>query len=108
MSALFLEGNELREIIKKNGFKVTRLAAHAGLGKRTLERRFSEQFGDAPKRWIIRERMNLARTLLGKGLSNKEIAAELSYTFESNFCRDFKRFHGYPPQTLVRAGGLPT
>src|SRR5690242_13032455 len=107
MSALFLEVNELREIIKKNGFKVTPLAARAGLGKRTLERRFSEQFGDAPKKWIIRERMNLARSLLEKGLSNKEIAAALSYTFESNFCRDFKRFHGHPPQKLIKTAGLP-
>lgn len=107
MSARTLEEDALREIIRKNGFNVTSLAAHAGLGKRTLERRFTEQFGAAPKQWIIRERMSLAKTLLEKGLSNKEVAAALSYTLENNFCRDFKRFHGDSPQKLVRTAASP-
>jgi transcriptional regulator GlxA family with amidase domain len=108
MSARTLSADVLREIIRRNGFKVTSLAIQSGLGKRTLERRFTEQFGAAPKQWIIRERMNLARNLLEKGLSNKEVAGALDYSLESNFCRDFKRFYGDSPQKMARAATHPT
>jgi len=46
--------------------------------------------------------MNLAPTLLGKGLSNKQVAVSLNYTCESNFCRDFKRYFGRAPQEFAR------
>ncbi len=78
------------------------LAVQIGLGVRTLERCFGKQFCLAPKAWITRERMSLALQFLAEGLSNKQVAANLSYTCESNFCRDFKRCFGCAPQTFVR------
>lgn len=48
------------------------------------------------------ERINFAPTLLAKGLSNKQVAASLGYTRESNFCRDFKRYFGHAPQQFAR------
>src|SRR6185436_5706581 len=93
MRSQALRRDELRLIIRQKGFSVKVLASHAGLGRRTLERRFSEQFGTTPKAWLVRERMNLAPELLTQGLSNKEVAASLNYTRESNFCRDFKRHY---------------
>jgi len=71
------------------------------LDVRTLERRFAEQFHTTPKAWLIRERMSFAPPLLIEGFSNKEVAASLSYTHESNFCRDFKRYFGCTPQEFV-------
>lgn len=79
---------------------------HVGLDVRTLERRFNEQFRTTPKGWIIRERMSLAPPLLVEGHSNKQVAAFLSYTCESNFCRDFKRYFGCAPQEFARIHGL--
>ena len=76
-----------------------------GLDVRTLERRFGEQFRTTPKAWIIRERMSFAPPLLAEGLSNKQVAAFLSYTCESNFCRDFKRHFGRAPQRFTRIQG---
>ena len=102
MSAHALKADDLRIFIKLNGFSVKALAVHVGLDVRTLERRFSQQFHTTPKAWIIRERMSLAPSLLADGLSNKEIAASLSYTCESNFCRDFKRCFGCTPQEYAR------
>ena len=83
------------------------LAAHIGLDVRTLERRFGEQFRTTPKAWIMRERMSFAPPLLAEGLSNKQVAATLSYTCESNFCRDFKRYFGRAPQKFARSGSFP-
>ena len=81
------------------------LAVNVGLDVRTLERRFGQQFHTTPKTWIMRERMSFAPPLLADGLSNKQVAASLSYTCESNFCRDFKRYFGCPPQEFVHSQG---
>lgn len=102
MSAYFLSANELRVIIRHKGFRVKALAVHVGMDVRTLERRFTEQFHTTPKAWIMRERMSFAPALLAEGLSNKQVAASLGYTCESNFCRDFKRYYGRAPQEFVR------
>src|SRR5215203_5910636 len=102
MSIHPLGTDELRLVIRKKGFRVKVLAVHYGLDVRTLERRFADQFQTTPKAWIIRERMSLAPPLLADGLSNKEVAASLSYTCESNFCRAFKQWFGCTPRHFAR------
>jgi AraC-like DNA-binding protein len=105
MTAQRLKMDELRVIIRQKGFRVKPLAVHVGLDMRTLERRFGEQFRTTPKTWIMRERMSFAPPLLAEGLSNKQVAASLNYTCESNFCRDFKRYFGCAPQEFRRNNG---
>jgi len=108
VDARLLKTDELRLIIRQRGFSVKVLAAHVALDVRTLERRFSEQFRMTPKAWIMRERMSLAPPLLVAGLANKEVAASLKYSCESNFCRDFKRCYGSTPHKFaVRAHLFP-
>jgi AraC-like DNA-binding protein len=102
MKAHRLEPSTLWLIIRQQGFNVKRLAMYFGLSTRTLERRFRQQFRTTPKIWITHERMRLAPPLLADGFSNKEVAASLHYTCESNFCRDFKRCFGYAPQEFRR------
>ena len=103
MSAHSPKTDELRVVIRQNGFRVKALAVHVGMDVRTLERRFSEHFHTTPKAWIIGERMSSAPPLLAEGLSNKQVAASLNYTCESNFCRDFKRYFGRAPQKFARS-----
>jgi AraC-like DNA-binding protein len=102
MSAERLKLEELLSVVHQKRFRVRTLAFQIGLDVRTLERRFGEQFRTTPKAWLIRERMTLALPLLAEGFSNKQVAASLSYTCESNFCRDFKRHFGSAPQEFVR------
>lgn len=102
MRAHSIKTDQLRMIIRHEGFSVKVLAVHIGLELRTLERRFREQLCTTPRAWVMRERMNLAPPLLAEGLSNKEVAAALNYTCESNFCRDFKRCFGKTPQQFGR------
>jgi AraC-like DNA-binding protein len=103
MSTPCLNTAHLRDTLKENGFSVKVLAIRIGMDVRTMERHFRKQFRITPKVWITRERMSLAPPLLAEGLSNKQVAASLSYTCESNFCRDFKRYFGRAPQA-VRTG----
>jgi len=107
VSALHLKPDELRVVIGQTGFRVHALAVNVGLGVRTLERHFGRQFHTNPKTWIMRERMSFAPPLLAEGLSNKQVAATLSYTCTTNFCRDFKRHFGCAPQQFARTSGLP-
>jgi|GEM_PF-1866720 len=106
MSAPRLKPDELRLVIGQTGFCVQALAVNVGLDVRTLERRFGQQFHTTPKTWIMRERMSFAPPLLADGLSNKQVAASLSYTCESNFCRDFKRHFGRAPQEFARTSRM--
>jgi AraC-like DNA-binding protein len=102
MRAHLLKVDELRIVASRQNFCVKALAARVGLNVRTLERRFRDQFQMTPKAWIICERMRSAPGLLAVGRSNKEVAALLSYTCDSNFCRDFKRHYGHSPQEFER------
>ena|ERR1043166_1941578 len=103
MSAPRLKLDELQIIIRQKRFSVKALAVQIGLDIRTLERRFNEQFHTTAKAWIMRERISFAPPLLAEGLSNKQVAASLSYSCESNFCRDFKRFYGSAPQEFAHS-----
>jgi AraC-like DNA-binding protein len=94
--------DELRVIIRQKGFNVKALAVQIGLDVRTLQRHFRGQFRTTPKAWVMRERMSFAPPLLTEGFSNKQVAASLNYTCESNFCRDFKRCFGCAPQEFAR------
>jgi AraC-like DNA-binding protein len=78
------------------------------LDVRTLQRRFRAQLQTTPKSWLMRERMLQAPSLLREGLANKEVAARLNYSCESNFCRDFKRHYGCAPQEFTRTGAAFT
>jgi AraC-like DNA-binding protein len=100
-----LSTGTLRIILRQKGFNVKVLALHVGLGVRTLERRFREQFQKTPKAWIMHERMSFAPSLMAEGLSHKQVAASLNYTCESNFCRDFKRHFGCTPKVFMDKQG---
>jgi len=106
MGAQRLRVDNLRGILRQNGFSVKTLAVHLGLDVRTLQRHFREQFRTTPKAWIMRKRIQFAPPLLAEGLSNKEVAESLRYTRESNFCRDFKKCFGYAPRQFKRSQGL--
>jgi AraC-like DNA-binding protein len=79
-------------------FQSTRLAQRAGLGVRTLRRRFRRQFRTTPQRWLEKLRLRLAESLLlGRDVRTKEVAARLHYKQASHFCRLFQQSHGRSP-----------
>ncbi|MEO3795825.1 helix-turn-helix domain-containing protein [Nonomuraea sp. B10E15] len=71
------------------------LAARARVAPRTLARRFADQLGVSPGRWLLQQRVAAARTLLEETeLSVETIAARVGLSSATNLRR---RFH-----TLVR------
>jgi transcriptional regulator GlxA family with amidase domain len=56
---------------------VPRLARHAGMSERTFRRRFAEEVGTTPLRWINEQRVHEARRLLERtALSIDEVASQ--------------------------------
>jgi AraC-like DNA-binding protein len=75
------------------------LAARAGLGKRSLQRLFSEYVGVSPK-WVIRRyRLHelLERVHLGAEPDYAQLALELGYYDQAHLINDFRSIVGYSP-----------
>jgi len=79
------------------------LAAHARLDKFRLCRAFHEQVGLPPYAYLTHRRVSLAQDLLGRGLSQAEVAARVGLYDQSQLHRHFKRIVGVTPGEYARA-----
>lgn len=71
---------------------VSDMAAYAGLSARTLTRRFIEQVGIAPGRWLLAQRIAVARQLLEQtDLTVDAIAARVGLSTATNLRRRFQQ-----------------
>lgn len=84
--------------------RAEQLAEHAGLGLRTLQRRFSDYVGIGPK-WVV-QRFRLldaaAAAHSGESTDWSALAAELGFSDQSHLIRAFTAVVGTPPATYER------
>ncbi|MFL6075237.1 MAG: helix-turn-helix domain-containing protein [Mycobacteriales bacterium] len=89
------------------------LAARAGVSARTLGRRFREQTGTSPGRWLLAQRLAAARTLLEEtDLPVEAVATRVGLSSATNLRRRFGQALRTTPGAYrrafgVRSGGLP-
>ena len=77
---------------------ITDLASRAGLGERTLLRRFKKATGDSPLEYLQRLRIEKARNLLETTAESvEEITRKTGYSDTSSFRGLFKRYTGLSP-----------
>ena len=81
-------------------FNAAKMATLCAISERHLQRIFRTQFRCTPSRWLRELQCKLARELIARGYSTKAAAAEVKFTTESHFCREFKKIYGTPPQTF--------
>jgi AraC-like DNA-binding protein len=84
--------------------RVDDVAERTGIGKRSLQRLFSEYVGVSPK-WVIqRYRLHEAveRLDAGQHVNLAQLAVELGYFDQAHFVRDFKALVGRPPSAYAR------
>ena len=83
----------------ENTLSVAELASLCNVSEVYFRRIFDGQFGISPKEYIIRRRIEYAKTLLASGqLSVGEIATLCGYTEPCHFSREFKKHTGIPPR----------
>jgi AraC family transcriptional activator FtrA len=87
---------------------VARLAERAGLSSRTLARRFTEQLGTSPGRWLLNQRLDAARVLLEQtNLPVEAVATRVGLASATNLRRRFWAYLGSTPGTYRRTFGDP-
>ncbi|MYW01618.1 helix-turn-helix domain-containing protein [Streptomyces sp. SID3343] len=83
---------------------VTDLAARAGVSPRTLARRFAEQLGVTPGRWLLTRRVDAARVLLESSDAPLDtVAHESGLSSATNMRRRFLDVVGTTPGAYRRA-----
>jgi len=87
--------------------RVDELAAQVKLGERALQRLFNDYVGISPK-WVIR-RSRLqdaaARLANAEDVNLTHLAADLGYSDQAHFTRDFKALVGRSPSDYRRSSG---
>lgn len=73
------------------------LANLAGVSRFQLLRGFARELGITPHAYLIQSRTRLARTLLARGLSIADAAAEAGFADQSHLTRAFTRQFGITP-----------
>jgi transcriptional regulator GlxA family with amidase domain len=83
---------------------VERLAARAGLNGRTFSRRFREQTGTTPLRWLQHKRIRRAQVLLETtDHAVERIGSTVGFGSPAGFRDQFRRHVGTSPQSYRRA-----
>jgi AraC-like DNA-binding protein len=86
------------QLARQASYSVSALAKACGVSVRTLERFFLPAFGETPRRWLKRLRMQRAVELLCDGSNISETADRLGYKYPTHFSAEFKQVHGVPPR----------
>lgn len=76
---------------------VEEIAARMGLDRRYLSRLFKAEEGVSIQEYLVRRRLEEARTKIAAGMSVQMAARMCGYEDLSNFSRMFRRKYGHPP-----------
>lgn len=82
-------------------YNIGELAKKAGISRKYFTTLFTRQYRISPKSYQVSQRMNYAKYLLQESdISIKEIAAQLGYTDQYIFSKQFKSIIGYAPSKI--------
>jgi len=101
---------EWEEVARKADYSPGKMAVLCSMSERQMQRLFQQHVKCTPSRWLRQLQCRLAKQLISQGYSNKAVAAELKFSSQSHFCREFKKVFGTSPKNFARAqdGSAPT
>ncbi|MCK6488691.1 MAG: AraC family transcriptional regulator [Planctomycetes bacterium] len=83
--------------------------AASGLGYAAAHEAFVRRFGETPKQYLLRTRLELARHLLRGGVPLAEVWGQAGFTSRADLSRRFRLAYGLPPLAwLVRSTDGPS
>jgi AraC family transcriptional regulator len=86
-----------------HSLSIAELAAVAGMSPYHFTRSFKQTIGLSPHQYVLRTRIEKAKTLLLQGEEPlSALAARLGFSDQSHFTRSFKRFAGVTPQVFIQ------
>jgi AraC-like DNA-binding protein len=77
------------------------IADAAGLSSFHLLRQFKLAVGLPPHAYLMQRRVDQARRLLLRGYPMREVAIRVGYADQAHFSREFRRFYGVAPSTIL-------
>jgi AraC-like DNA-binding protein len=92
---------DIDSIITEHYDKSLSIADFANLSGRSLStfnRDFKRKYGQTPKQWLIKKKMEKAKNLMMTGSNVTNCAIELGYSNVSNFIKAYKSFYGVTPK----------
>ncbi len=90
------------------GIGVTEVVRHAGINRRSLERRFQAELRGSIHREILLTRLDVARGLLcGTDLPAADIGARCGFASPAEFSHAFRRITGHAPSVFRRSHASP-
>lgn len=94
--------NAVMHCIHRGDVTLENVAAHMGMGPRTVQRRLQEM-GKTFRTVVQQQRMNIAEALLhGNSISLDAVAADLAYADAATMSRAFRKWTGTTPRRFGR------
>lgn len=87
----------LQRLALRCGYRIGEMCAELDISERYVYRIFVRDIGLPPKEWTRRERMVVARRKLIGGRAPEEVAADLGFSCQNNFRREFLSVYKVPP-----------
>lgn len=92
----------LQRLTLRCGYRVSEVCVALGCSERYLHEVFQRDVGLRPKDWMRRERMVVARRMLGGGKSPQDVAEAFGFAAGNSFCREFRQFYQVLPAEYRR------
>lgn len=100
------ERADLVEFMQHNfmyNFSLDRFATMSGRSLSTFNREFKSIFSESPHKWIMKQRLQLAKQLLiNKGKKASDVYLEVGFEDLAHFSKRFKSFFGVNPSEMSR------
>lgn len=81
---------------------VSSVAEHCGISTDYLSQVFKREIGENLSSYILRQKLEIAKSLLLNGVSSKEICIEVGFSSQAYFVTVFKRFYNMTPSEYIK------
>ncbi|RRB02672.1 helix-turn-helix domain-containing protein [Larkinella rosea] len=102
---------QLKKVVETNvgnPISVDELAFLCNVSASTFKRRFSRIYGSTPSRWLVQQRMNMARDLLHQPSEKpSDVFYKVGYENHSSFTQAFKQTFGITPKEFQQRQNRP-
>lgn len=88
-----------KNITKK--ITVKEISQHCGISADYLSHLFKKEIGDSLSNYILKQKLELAKTLLWEGADSKKISSSLGFCSQSHFISAFKKEYNMTPNEFI-------